>query len=177
MRSVSSFRYTKRPPESDLSCHCTENFASAHPAQIATHLIFRVFQICNFASAHPAQIATEAGLPTARSPCSLPQHIPRKLQQGSTTQFPCNDAALPQHIPRKLQLTSCGSSGPPPTSLPAQIATRSLDRPEDIDACFASAHPAQIATRNLESINTTYNLCLSTSRANCNGEKHKCFFI
>lgn len=43
MRSVSSFRYTKRPPESDLSCHCTENFASAHPAQIATAKNTNVF--------------------------------------------------------------------------------------------------------------------------------------
>ena len=42
---------------------------------------------------------------------------------------------------------------------------------------FASAHPAQIATKYDGEGFALGFLCLSTSRANCNGEKHKCFFI
>ena len=96
----------------------------------------------------------------------------------------CNATApktLPQHIPRKLQLKTLLAEVVRYTPLPQHIP-RKLQHltPEEFyaqyeDLCLSTSRA------NCNYVCSFHRLllclCLSTSRANCNGEKHKCFFI
>ncbi len=150
--------------------HTRSQFASAHPAQIATDWVdlwVDFFPLCLSTSRANCNLSYQCAL---KSVLPLPQHIPRKLQRTmtlyvcyyknlclSTSRANCNTGAclireevdtLPQHIPRKLQLVIGEST--------SQIKF------------FASAHPAQIATVFPTVCVGVTCLCLSTSRANCN---------
>ena len=100
----------------------------------------------------------------------LPRHIPHGLQRASASRS-WRDLPLPRHIPHGLQHRPCSRWGPGKRALPRHIP-HGLQPGAAIGGHgpqrFASAHPARIATVRQRAQPQRANLCLGTSRTDCN---------